>query len=164
MSAQLAVTALNLASSDGSWANKFPEWEVKCCLCPKLLYLKLPIEGNELVSEKNKAKRLREKNLEKNQADRYGKINPVVFIELLLYFALGSQPFVLRFLVERMENGKTREPAIQTCKVNNMLVEYSILQYISKQYSCSYLLINSSILGNIFQWYDFFKMSTQRYS
>ena len=120
MSAQLAVTALNLASSDGSWANKFPEWEVKCCLCPKLLYLKLPIEGNELVSEKNKAKRLREKNLEKNQADRYGKINPVVFIELLLYFALGSQPFVLRFLVERMENGKTREPAIQTCKVNNV--------------------------------------------
>ena len=68
----------------------------------------MPIEGNELVSEKNEAKRLREKNLEKNQADRYGKINPVVFIELLLYFALGSQPFVLRYLVERMENGKTR--------------------------------------------------------
>lgn len=68
----------------------------------------MPIEGNELVSEKIEAERLREKNLEKNQADRYGKINPVVFIELLLYFALGSQPFVLRYLVERMENGKTR--------------------------------------------------------
>lgn len=165
MRAQRAVTALNLASSDGNWANKFPELEVRCkgrgsCLCPKLLYLKLPIEGNEVVSEKNEAKSLREKN----QADRYGKINPVVFIEILLYFALGSQPFVLRYLVERMENGKTREPGIQTCKVNNILVERSILQYISKQSCCSYLLINSSTLGNIFQWYDFLKMSTQRYS
>lgn len=154
------MTALNLASSDGSWANKFPEWEVRCkgrgsCLCPKLLYPKLPIEGNEVISEKNEVKRLREKNLEKNQAYRYRKINPVVFIELLLYFALGSEPFVLRYFVERMENGKTREPAIQTCKVNNTLVEYNILQYICKQYSCSYLLINSSTLGNIFQWYGF---------
>lgn len=66
---------------DGSWANKFPEWEVRCkgrgsCLCPKLLYPKLPIEGNEVISEKNEVKRLREKNLEKNQAYRYRKINP----------------------------------------------------------------------------------------
>lgn len=54
------MTALNLASSDGNWANKFPEWEVRCkgrasCLCPKLLYPKLPIEGNEVVSEKKRS-------------------------------------------------------------------------------------------------------------
>ena len=69
------MTDLNLASSDGNWANKFPEWEVRCkgcgnCLCTKLLYLKLLIEGNEVFPRK-KMKRLREKNMEKSQAYRF---------------------------------------------------------------------------------------------
>ena len=111
MRAQRAVTALNLASSDGNWANKFPELEVRCkgrgsCLCPKLLYLKLPIEGNEVVSEKNEAKSLREKN----QADRYGKINPVVFIEFFytLRWALSHLCFATSWKGWKMERGENQ--------------------------------------------------------
>ena len=80
------MTDLNLASSGGNSANEFPEWEVRCkgcgsCLCTKLLYLKLPIEGNKVVSKEKCKETEGEKIGEKSSLQKQdGRVEGCVLI------------------------------------------------------------------------------------